>query len=113
MTIKLSLSYSDLQCLVSYTNYLSDKYNSIGSGNIKLAISNKAKVKAFLSEMLMLHNKLNIKLFAWPVQKRHKAIKSITISYTQAFILWINYDRSEKFILINDKIEFIAKQLTN
>jgi len=112
MTITLSLSYSDLQCMVSYTSSLANMFNYAGS-LLAVPHQEKARHKADLSEMLEFNNKLNKKLFGWPADKRHKKIRNITVSYMQAYILWSHYGRDQKFILINDKIEFIAKQLTN
>jgi len=112
MTIQLSLNYKDLQTFIAYINELCEAFNKAGT-HVRIKPVDKALFKCYLGEMLVLLNKLNIKQFGWDITKRKK-LKRFNFSYTQAYILWQNYNRNNtNHIYINDKIELFTKQLTS
>ncbi len=104
MVIRLSLSYADLQCFVAYSNTLIKVLNQRIT---KLKDVDKPQQIAYLSEIMKIQMKLAFKLFNWPLENRHKKIKSVSITYIQGYIFWLHYDHSP--IQINDKIELITK----
>lgn len=108
MIISLSLSYSDLQCLAMFTEYVINVQEHALKGVTDL----KPQAHAYQSEMIKLRTKLNTKLFAWPVTHRRKSIRKFNVSYMQGYILWQHYGHQNQFIRINDKIEMILKHLT-
>lgn len=102
--IKISLSYTDLTCLVEYSLTLNTEINQMNNVNGILKV-------AYISEITRLHDQLNKKLICWPLAYR-KSIRSVNITPMQGYILWTFYHHSSaKFILLNDKIEHIIKYL--
>lgn len=106
--IKITVTYSDLACLLKYTEHLIILVNRRGLDN-EICLQ---KCRAFISELYIVQGKLRSKLWMWPLDRR-KSLRTVSVSFMQGYILWLHYEHQAEYILINDKIELIAKHLTN